>query len=71
MRDLVHKEFDVVFGALSLRDIDDDVINSLRLTIGSAVLRAGDFVRLTDAATLMESTLQCRLSPRLTLPSYL
>jgi small subunit ribosomal protein S4 len=47
------------------------LVNGRQLTIGSAVLRAGDFVRLTDAAALMESTLQCRLSPRLTLPSYL
>jgi len=47
------------------------LVNGRPLTIGSAVLRTGDFVRLTDAAALMESTLQCRLSPRLTLPSYL
>jgi small subunit ribosomal protein S4 len=47
------------------------LVNGRALTIGSAVLRAGDFIRLTDVAALMESTLQCRQSPRLTLPSYL
>jgi small subunit ribosomal protein S4 len=47
------------------------LVNGRPLTIGSATLRNGDFVRLTDAAALMESTLQSRLSPRLTLPSYL
>jgi small subunit ribosomal protein S4 len=47
------------------------LVNNRPLTIGSAVLRAGDFIRLTDAAALLESTLQCRQSPRLTLPSFL
>jgi small subunit ribosomal protein S4 len=47
------------------------LVNGRPLTIGSAVLRVGDFVRLTEAASQLQSTLEARQSPRLTLPSYL
>jgi len=47
------------------------MVNGRILTIGSAVLRVGDFVKLTAFASDMQTTLQSRQSPRLTLPSYL
>jgi small subunit ribosomal protein S4 len=47
------------------------MVNGRILTIGSAVLRVGDFVRLTEYATSMQSTLESRQSPRLPLPGYL
>jgi small subunit ribosomal protein S4 len=47
------------------------MVNGRILTIGSAVLRVGDFIKLTAFAGDMQSTLASRQSPRLTLPSYL
>ena len=47
------------------------MVNSRILTIGSAVLRIGDFIRLTPYATDMQATIQARQSPRLPLPGYL
>ena len=47
------------------------MVNGRLLTIGSAVLRVGDFVRLTDYASSLDATIHSRLSPRLPLPSYL
>jgi small subunit ribosomal protein S4 len=47
------------------------MVNGRILTIGSAVLRVGDFVRLTEYAADMQSTVESRQSPRLPLPGYL
>jgi small subunit ribosomal protein S4 len=47
------------------------MVNGHILTIGSAVLRVGDFVRLTEYASSMKATLEARQSPRLPLPDYL
>ena len=47
------------------------LVNGRILTIGSAVLREGDFVKLTAFAGDMQATLAARQSPRLPLPSYL
>jgi small subunit ribosomal protein S4 len=47
------------------------MVNGHILTIGSAVLRVGDFIRLTAYASDMEATRQSRQSPRLPLPGYL
>jgi small subunit ribosomal protein S4 len=47
------------------------MVNGRILTIGSAVLRVGDFIKLTAFASDMKATLESRQSPRLTLPSYL
>lgn len=47
------------------------MVNGRLLTIGSAVLRVGDFVKLTDYSSRLDATIQSRLSPRLPLPSYL
>ena len=47
------------------------MVNGRILTIGSAVLRVGDFIKLTPYATDMQTTQQARQSPRLLLPSYL
>jgi small subunit ribosomal protein S4 len=47
------------------------MVNGRILTIGSAVLRPGDFVKLTAFASDMQTTVQSRLSPRIGLPSYL
>jgi small subunit ribosomal protein S4 len=47
------------------------MVNGRILTIGSAVLRVGDFIKLTAYASDMKATLESRNSPRLTLPSYL
>ncbi len=46
------------------------LVNGRCVTIGSAVLRVGDFIRLTDYAS-GEMTEQARSMPRLSLPSYL
>ena len=46
------------------------MVNGRILTIGSAVLRVGDFVKLTAYASDMKATLESRQSPRLALPSY-
>ncbi len=47
------------------------MVNGRILTIGSAVLRVGDFVRLTEYASGMQATVDSRESPRLPLPGYL
>lgn len=47
------------------------MVNGRILTIGSAVLRVGDFVKLTEYATSMKATVESRLSPRLPLPGFL
>jgi small subunit ribosomal protein S4 len=47
------------------------MVNGRILTIGSAVLRVGDFIKLTAYANDMQATIQSRLSPRLSLPGYL
>lgn len=47
------------------------MVNGRILTIGSAVLRVGDFVRLTEYASAMQATQDARLNPRLPLPGYL
>lgn len=47
------------------------MVNGRILSIGSAVLRVGDFVRLTEYASSMQATLDSRHSPRLPLPDYL
>jgi small subunit ribosomal protein S4 len=46
------------------------LVNGRCVTIGSVVLRVGDFIRLTDYAA-GEMTEHARSSPRLSLPSYL
>jgi small subunit ribosomal protein S4 len=58
-------------GARQLVSHGHIMVNGRILTIGSAVLRVGDFVKLTAFASDMESTVQSRMSPRLALPSYL
>ena len=47
------------------------MVNGRILTIGSAVLRVGDFIKLTPYAADMQATQQARQAPRLLLPSYL
>jgi small subunit ribosomal protein S4 len=47
------------------------MVNGRILTIGSAVLRVGDFIKLTAFASDMQATVQSRQNPRLGLPSYL
>jgi len=47
------------------------MVNGRILTIGSAVLRVGDFIKLTPYAADMQATQQTRQAPRLLLPSYL
>jgi small subunit ribosomal protein S4 len=47
------------------------MVNGRILTIGSAVLRVGDFVKLTEYASSMQATVESRQSPRLSLPHYL
>jgi small subunit ribosomal protein S4 len=47
------------------------MVNGRILTIGSAVLRVGDFIKLTAFASDMKATLESRQSSRLTLPGYL
>jgi small subunit ribosomal protein S4 len=47
------------------------MVNGRILTIGSAVLRVGDFVRLTEYASSMQATLDSRQNPRLPLPGFL
>lgn len=47
------------------------MVNGRILTIGSAVLCVGDFVKLTAFASDMQATLESRQAPRLALPSYL
>jgi small subunit ribosomal protein S4 len=47
------------------------MVNGRILTIGSAVLRVGDFIRLTEYASSMQATLESRQNPRLPLPGYL
>ena len=44
------------------------MVNGRILTIGSAVLRVGDFVKLTEYASSMQATVESRQSPRLSLP---
>ena len=47
------------------------MVNGRILTIGSAVLRVGDFIKLTAFASDMQSTVQSRQAPRLSMPGYL
>jgi small subunit ribosomal protein S4 len=47
------------------------MVNGRILTIGSAVLRIGDFIRLTEYASGMQATQDSRQNPRLPLPGYL
>ncbi|WP_260706861.1 30S ribosomal protein S4 [Edaphobacter flagellatus] len=47
------------------------MVNGRILTIGSAVLRVGDFVKLTEYAASMKATVESRLAPRLPLPGFL
>ena len=47
------------------------MVNGRILTIGSAVLRIGDFIRLTEYASSMQATQDSRQNPRLPLPGYL
>jgi small subunit ribosomal protein S4 len=46
------------------------MVNGRLLTIGSALVRVGDFIKLTDYAA-GEMTANSRLAPRLPLPGYL
>jgi len=47
------------------------MVNGRILTIASAVLRIGDFIRLTEYASSMQATQDSRQNPRLPLPGYL
>ena len=47
------------------------MVNGRILTIGSAVLRVGDSVRLTEYASTMKATVEARQNPRLPLPGFL
>ena len=59
------------FAARQLVSHGHVMVNGRILTIGSAVLRVGDFIKLTPYAADMQATQQARQAPRLLLPSYL